>query len=227
MKAASGKWQVELSYREPALTRLTKLLGLHSVFSGWQLRPAIAFSYGLTILLLGVTAALTWMFWPERQTFVTVNKEATTTPSPTSAIPAGSPSPNQKPTPPSTPKSISRQTRELNGQPEQSAALVPEKIFIHTIGSQPTDSRLGEYLRDHLAEAGQLTIASEQQADAALKLSSNSDGSVTVWLVKPDGSVWWPQAGGKTGRRYTGAPEKIGAEILIDLRVWIRQMQRK
>lgn len=149
------------------------------------------------------------------------------TPPPVTASPGGQPAGPITPRPSATAPPVNARPRVLRGEATPASASLPEvkKIYIELIGDRPSGQSIRERLGRELAATGRWTTATPDEADAALKVSVDSDGDgVTVWLVGEDGRVIWPRAGNGKGQRYEGGAEKVSAKIVADLLGEVRQL---
>ena len=94
--------------------------------------------------------------------------------------------------------------------------------------AQTTLPTLREHLNRLWAASKRWTMATQDEADAALKVSANSDADeVRVWLVDENGRVLWPRQGAERGARYQGAAAEVAAKVVADLLDDVRKLENK
>ncbi len=213
---------------------------------GW-LKPALA------LLALAVVAGLIYFFAGQSTPPQPAITEASPTPAPSpqtsplvaqqSPTSAPTPQPNVTPALPpgdqviaiNIPASKSSTLDDLTrGEREQATAtslLSARKLFVEIKGDEALRRRLDNQIRQQLQTAGKFAIvANSGDAEIALKLTvRQKDGRAIVdaRIVNADGKVIWPLTTGISGRRYTGAAEKVALQFSSDLLDDLNQLERR
>jgi hypothetical protein len=234
---------VEIGYQETP-----SILSFESVWARLQrwlplqaADPQLALmQYALPILLIAVTACAIWLYFARQSDSQSPLIVKNATPTPVIA-----PSPAQTQSPPSTghtspggsaviPKGQGKfplpngansddTTRDSNATATAVSLLAVQKIYIELAERQAFAPVLRDQLNKELLASRRWTIASSDDADAALMVTTTSDGrGVIARLVNEDGRVIWNQR----KRIYRGTPEQIARQIVADLLMIVRQSEK-
>lgn len=107
--------------------------------------------------------------------------------------------------------------------------LAAKKLYVEGKGAPALAQQFGASLKQRLQASRRFSFTdNSNEAEVAMKLKVESAGQrvrVTVSIVNADGKVIWPLTPRTRARRYTGATEKVIAQVSSELLSDIQQLK--